>query len=440
MSSWQALLNRVGEHNLLSGCRAIVAYNEVVDKVHIVSQRDIDELPEGSSRKPFAVIGNIADFALVLNQCLCRGTALETRAEDQIFSKLEHKYDFTNRIGGQAAIIGALISRFSGRGVVVHPDRVDNELGELLRDERIFVPSFEDGKLRLRRIHELDSGIRCERHLIFEFKEGLRSISGTSCPRQNRLIIDPVSRIQISADFEKSLQLLASDCDVFIAAGLDHMGEDYKDAFPRVASHADSIRRANPDAVLHLEITHMRETEKIRSLLEDVLPHFDSIGLNESELAILHSVATDREIPHDISPRYQAKALEYLTGLGPKRVHMHNLGYSLRAGRTKSVLGSIRSLAFGAAVVCTAASKGELPDPEDLIGMPLSPSRRGLRVAEELEDALIHSASGSDLADEEADGIICLPAPIAENPRMTVGLGDCISGASVCAEVMLDSI
>lgn len=440
MSSWQSLYDHVRTQNFLSGCRAIIAYNEVIDRVHFISQKDIDELAKYSLSEPLGILSNIGDFAWVLSHCLCKGTALEVKADNLLFAKLENKYEFKNRIGGQAAVISSLISRFSERGTIVHPDRIDQELGDLLKDERVLAPSFDNGKLNLIRVHEMDSGIRSERHLIFEFTEGQKCISGTLCPRQNRLIINPLSKIRINLDFEKALPIMAKDCDIFIAAGLDHMGDEYSDAFSRVASHADCIKRANPEAIVHLEITCMRDDGKIKSLMENVLPHFDSIGLNESELAILHSAGVGGEAPHEMTPKYQVRALESLLELGPKRVHMHTFGYALRAGKTKSVLNSLGSLAFGAAVVCATANKGELPNPEDVTKLRLSPSKRGVRVAEELGDAIIHSPSGSDLRDEEADGILCLPTPIVEKPRMTVGLGDCVSGASVGAERMLDSV
>ena len=439
MSAWQPLYDHVKAQNYLSGCGSIIAYNEVIDKVHFVTQDDIDELEEHLPSKPPEILRNIGDFAWLLNHCLCEGSALEAKADQTLFVKLENKYKFESRIGGQAAIMGSLISRFAGKGAIIHPDRIDPELGRLLKDEQLLAPVLKNDKLSMKRVHELSSEISGERHLIFEFAEGQKCISGSSCPRQNRLIIDPLSKILINTDFEKALPIAAKDCDVFIAAGLDHMGDDYSDAFTRVASHAGCIKRANPEAITHLEITCMRDDRKVESLMNNVFPHFDSIGLNESELGILHSASDGGDAPTEMTARNQVEAMESLLELGPKRIHMHAFGYALRAGKTKSVLNSLRSLAFGAAVVCAAACKGELPLPEDLGRLRLSPSKRGIRIAQELGGVIIHSPVGSGLQDEEADGVLCLPTPVVERPRMTVGLGDCVSSASVGAEKMLDS-
>lgn len=220
------------------------------------------------------------------------------------------------------------------------------------------------------------------------------------------------------------------------------MGEDYDSAFKKVASHARMVKDSNPDAILHLEITSMADKEKMDAMIKEIIPLFDSIGLNETELQTLSAAVGSA--PVHLGRKFtlpeQVEAMNALLRLGVRRIHMHTLGYYLRAGETESVISSIRALIFSAAVVCTAAINGRMPYPEDLKTLSFSPSEKGFKAAESLSDQLIHSSDGSEIPEGRAEGIICVPTPIIENPRLTVGLGDCISGTCVAAEKMMKTM
>jgi len=443
MNEWQRLYKNTHPENPIRGCRIITAYNEVVDKIYKLRDEDIQQLPSTrADRTPQAILNKIEDFAAVLDFSLRNGIASEMHASDELFEYLESRYDFIPRIGGQAAIIGSIISRFSDHPAIIHPDRVDELLGNLLREENLLAPIISEGRIKLVGPHEIGSELRSERHLIFEFAEGQPAITGGACKRHNRIIVDPVSAIQIDPSFEKALPEISRTCDLFLVAGLNHMGEDYDSAFKKVASHARIVRDSNPDAILHLEITSMADKEKMDAMVKEIIPLFDSIGLNETELQTLSAAVGSA--PVHLGRKFtlpeQVEAMNALLRLGVRRIHMHTLGYYLRAGETGSVISSIRALIFSAAVVCAAAINGRMPYPEDLKTLSFSPSEKGFKAAESLSDQLIHSSDGSEIPEGRAEGIICVPTPIIENPRLTVGLGDCISGTCVAAEKMMKTI
>lgn len=441
MVGWMELFERAIRDNPVAGCRIVTAYNMVVDRVHELKDDEIDRLPSVVTEPKPKDLSSIDEFSALLDKCMKNGVGHEAHAKDRLFEHLEERYGYTDRVGGQGAIVGTMISRLAGRSAAVHPDRLDECLVGLLKEEDLLVPVESEGGTGLVRPAEALSEQRSERHLIFEFKEGQRSVSGASVPRGNRLIIDPISSIRVDDAFEKALPMLARDCDVFFAAGLDHMGEDFAPAFRRVASHARTVSKASPDAVLHLEATCMRDRRKVKMMLSEVLPHFDSLGLNEAELASIHAVRKGEFASPQagMSPQEQVGAMECLLDTGVRRVHMHTLGYHLRTGATRDVEASLRAMAFSAAVACAAASKGALPRREDLHELRPLPSREGLKVLDHLSSKLAHSTEGSGLPGN-LEGVICLPAPIIEKPRLTVGLGDCISGSCIAAEKMLGAL
>jgi len=443
MTNWRRLYARTIDENLLRDCRAIVAYNEVIDKICELQNRDIFALRFIGMKKPSrAILESIEEFTFALDNSLKNGVACELHACDELFEILERRFSYHPRIGGQAAIIGSLISRFSGRPAIIHPDRMGIDLLSFLDKEELLVPIGADGKIRLAKPHKKCCLSKSETHLVFEFSAGQPAISSGICPRDNRLIIDPISAIRFDPDFEEALPTISRMSDVLIIAGIDQMGKEYRSSFDRIISHIEIAKRSNPAILTHLEITSMQSREKIRAVLEEILPIFDSIGLNEVELRSLISTMNKcRKFSKEhLSPEEQIDAANILSDLGVKRIHIHTLGYHLRIGKTNSIASTIKSLIFSSAIGCTAAMIGKIPYPKDIKNLLLSPSMIGLEVVNLLKSRLLHSPIVDPLIDGKAEGIICVPAPIIESPRLTVGLGDCISGACVAAEKMQGAI
>ncbi|MDH4123886.1 MAG: hypothetical protein OEV21_07385 [Thermoplasmata archaeon] len=443
MNGWQELYEEIVVANPLRGCRVITAYNEVIDLVHKLRNDDIQRLRlRKTTRLSKSLPRNLEDFAAALDFSLRNGVARELHVDNRLFKCLESDYDFIHRIGGQAAIIGIVISRFSGHPAIIHPDRIDNLLSALLENENLLLPIFSRKKVRLIAPSQIASRTRSERHLIFEFAKGQNTIAGGVCPRHNRLIIDPISAIKIDSSFEKILPTIAQTCDVFVVSGLDHMGKDYESVFKRVASHVQVVKESNPRTIVHLEITSMTDKKKMYAIATKILPLFDSVGFNEAELVSLSSVMKNnpQHIDRDFTLDDQFEAIEVLLKVGIKRIHLHTLGYHLRAGRTTNIESSVRALAFSAAVGCAAAVRGMIPFPEDLRKLSLTPSQKGLRAVKALTDRLLHRSDALEFPRNPGNGFICVPAPIIKEPQLTVGLGDCISGTCVAAEKMSGAI
>jgi len=439
MKNWQILYDEMISKYPLRGCRGITAYNEVVDKVYRLSDENISTMTDCDTQGGIQdILKTSSDFSGVLKNGLRKGVASEFHADDQLFERLESMFQYIPRIGGQAAIMGIILSRFAGQPVIIHPDRVDELLGYLLEGEDLLVPTVENEEIALLRPKDIKSNIRSERHLIFEFAEGQRTASGEICPRHNRLIIDPCSEIVFDRDFERALPIIARESDLFIAAGLNHMGSDFKQLFERVGEHAKTVKDANPEAIRHLEITGMTDKRKIESIAKNIIPFFDSIGVNESELmSVASAVDGISRNPDDTrSPIRQVEAIESLNRKGVNRVHMHTHGYYLRGGMAENIGSAIESMIYSACVVSAAAIKGDFPFPKDLKGLSLSPSRTGLEVLRNISEMLIHPYDASEIEVGAGNGIIAVPAPIVPDPKLTVGLGDCISSIALASEKM----
>lgn len=439
---WEDRYRTVSRRNPLRGTRALLAYNSVIDKVRILDEAILGRLRPPEEVPPlFAkTVEDLDDLAEGLCHSISHGLALEVLCGPRAIRFLEGVGGYEARPGGQVVTVGRLLSDFDAARILVHPDRFHWEVASLYQGTRAEVPLALNGVAYVPAV-ELHWDCEPEVHYILEYEEGT-SFGAGPAPRANRFIAAPRTSVQFHQEWERALPTAARQADVFFVAGLNHMGEAFQESFRRVREHIGIARAANPDLVVHLEITSMPDLRKREAVLEDVLPAVDSVGVNETELADLAfqlGHPSWEAVRRD--PLQQVEALRLLRSLGPRRANLHTLGYYLTL--SPRPLERVReSLLFAALVGAARARRGEGPAPADLpevLEVPLA--ERGLEALDRLAEGLGLPRAGAAALRREGwapdEELVAVPTRLVPRPRHTVGLGDVISGASVFGEVGL---
>jgi ADP-dependent phosphofructokinase/glucokinase len=422
---WEAAYRRIATTNPLEDVGAFLAYNSVVDLVRPVDDALLASLPPPEGEPP-PVLARLEDLSAALALAIRRGGAAEHIASNEVISFLAALGGYEERTGGQAAIVAHVLSRFHARRVVVHADRFSPRLGRIYEGTEAVVARPSAHGVAYVEAARHTWACAHERHYILEFGRGT-AFAEAEAPRANRLIVCPDTPVEWQDGLEEVLPHVAKACDAAFFAGFNHMGGDYDARFEDAAGHLAILRKANPRIVLHLETTYMADAGKREALVERLLPRFDSVGLNEVELADTAAVLGLDRVD---DAKDQVEAMGRLRARGPRRVHVHALGYYLALPLAGGA-ASRDSHLFAALLGAAAAAKGRFPRPEDVPGALAFPlAREGLAVLARL------GLDGPDRSGE-GDGVLVVPTKVAPHPLKTVGLGDVISGSAFFAEVAL---
>ncbi len=443
----QAILRRWEEHyaavakkNPLKGTRAILAYNSVIDKVMRLDRNLLGRLKEPREVPPIyaKAAEDMSDLAEALSYSITNGLALEVICSSKVIRFLEKAGRYEDRLGGQVATVARLLSDFEADKIFVHPDRFDWKLASMYHSSRAEVPLRIGETVEYVKSEEFYWDCSPEAHYILEYPAGL-SFGNGPAPRASRFIAAPMTKILFHTEWERALPTVSKECDIFLLAGLNHMGEDYEESFERVRKHIRSAKASNPSLIVHLEITSVANLKKREDIVSDIVPLVDSVGFNETELAdiafLLGLPGWERVRRNSV---YQLEAMQLIRALGVRRVNMHTLGYYMALSPNPSE--EVReSLLFAALVGGARASLGRGPRPEEVAkALELALSERGVRELERLDKLMrLKGIDRRELLEEgwcRDDGLVVVPTKIADDPRYTVGLGDTISGASVFSE------
>ncbi len=420
--------------------RALLAYNSVVDKVRMLDEGFLGSL--GTPEEVPPIFAKAAEDLGDLSEGLCysisNGLALEVICSAEVIRFLEEAGAYEDRLGGQVATVARLLSDFSAASVLVHPDRFSRKLASLYHGSHAKVPLKIGEAVEYVPAEEFYWDCSPEVHYILEYPAGL-SFGDGPAPRASRLIAAPMTRVVFHLEWEGALPKVSKECDAFLVAGLNHMGEDYEESFQRVREHIRTAKASNSDLVVHLEITSVPDLRKREAILDDIIPLMDSVGLNETELAdlaFLLGLPRWEEVRRNSV--YQLEAMHLIRALGVKRVNMHTLGYYLSLS-PNPVAEVRRALLFAALVGAARAKLGRSPGPKDLQEASSTPlAKRGLKELRRLSDLLkLKGVDHREFLQEgwcEEESMVAVPTKLVGSPSYTVGLGDTISGASFFSE------
>lgn len=432
--SWEKLYRKVKSSSPLNECRALLAYNTVLDRVVSVDEKLLSKLPKPLQSQRIRRIRNLQDFANALAYSIRNDFALEVVCDKYAYELISELGSHTEKTGGQAAIVSNLLSKFPKTTVIVHADRYDSRAASLFKNSnvKVGIPSAEGLELILAKNYTIEN-VEPQIHYIFEYRMGTSFASGRA-GRSNRIIACPTTPIKFQEGWEDILPDIAQNVDFAFIAGLNHMGDDYEDAFYKVVEHIRLLRLGNPRITIHLELTSTQDLMKLSKIFEIIIRKVDSVGLNEAELIDVMNCLGHKP---DRGPLGQVEGMLSIMGLGPKRVHLHTMHYYLC-----KVRGSEKTtrdgLVFGALIGAAAALRGCIPRPRDLTAaMKVPVSQQGINILKAFEQVWLKQET-EELATQgflDGFGLVAIPTKIVVKPKGTVGLGDMISSASLAAEI-----
>jgi len=327
------------------------------------------------------------------------------------------------RVGGPPGIVGNVLARL-GLNVIVHvPSRSSRQIKTL--DKRIKV--IEDSKIVNIKEREGDKDLI---HWIFEYKRGF-SIKCPgfiiTAPRENRFIAtydDLNTKLYIEKDYLDSVDIIGDHVSHALISGHHLLTPrvNYKKAIETSVKFMRGLKDCN--VMIHTEAAYA-QNRKIRSaILQRVFSNAHSIGLNEIELALLVELF-DKDLAislrQEISSDYLMDALELIAEkTGVERIQFHTYGLYIEAVRKSGVYkrpdrNSLMAAAYFATIKATYGDISLL----DVERGP-SPETKFLNKYKKV----VKDLSGASREELLFDAIL---APVVENPRSTVGLGDIIS-------------
>ena len=211
--------------------------------------------------------------------------------------------------------------------------------------ENVFIGSQASDKLKSFYSQKLNflsgSYERDDVHLVLEYKVGQKWGKYTAV-RANRFIVH-------SDQHNPYLESLEDFADVIrdvkprlvIASALQMLDNfEFEDGVreTRMSGLADLLKNIPTSSLIHFEMASFSEVEMMSSVLKNVMPYVDSVGMNEQELPNLVSMAKFGDITQvaDSNPR-TANALDGVRELynhyrkhskrGLSRIHLHTLAF-----------------------------------------------------------------------------------------------------------------
>lgn len=296
-----------------------------------------------------------------------------------------------------------------------------------------------------------------EVHLILEYQRGDEwrgdGVSAKS-PRANRFIVSHdvqnshMNALEVMDGHLASLSP-SSLPDVVTVAGAHLLeGLTETERSERLSVLEKSLKGVNGKGVaVHFEYAGVGDEEVLQSISHAVLPHSQSIGMNEQELGALYTALGGSTYAIDAftapTVHVAIHAIEHILSLpiakGITRVHLHYLTFHLIAQRTHSQSAvevpwkreaAEQSVAAGALMTTTVAcgeADGSL-DPRKVRIQPFSIAESGDTDAS-ASLFLRFSSPVSGLEFRIAPVLVCT------SPTRTVGLGDSISAAGLAYHI-----
>lgn len=305
-----------------------------------------------------------------------------------------------------------------------------------------------------------------EVHLILEYKKGERW-GHIEAPRANRVIVHcdrTNAELKSMAAFHQAIQdTLPSSgstadpevapVDMIVLSGLHLLDTESSDV--RHSKMVELLHHIDPTVLtakvpVHLELASMGNLNYVEELAREVVPHVDSIGLNEQELGFLYFAIMHDEPKYESSSHRAGYAASYVhdnfrdpsidlvvnaldavfqlasSDSSPRRlerIHFHSLKFHIIATRTGTAwLNPGPGLIHGsfAASVHACGFTNERSVDVSMLDLLLSSPE---------SDLFIHNPVYHKKTSSAAYAIT--PVLVCKRPVRTVGLGDAISASGL---------
>jgi ADP-dependent phosphofructokinase/glucokinase len=286
-------------------------------------------------------------------------------------------------------------------------------------------------------------------HFVFEFRKGDSFSFGDEkilTPRENRFIAS-FDEINPNMEISPGFSVYAADhlavMDGAIISGFHMLQPSYPDG-SKFETKAEPVfrqvrewKREKPSLPVHAELGHFVSVNIAEFVFRSLAGIVDSIGMNEDELADLVAridspVAGVREMNMGSLLEAAQKCMDVSPDLSTLNIHTRDIVLSVSREK-QQVLSCIDSLDFGIRTASAFASTGKLESRlfVEQVSGSLERSVHGLKELDDIGHIIGGVRESAGICGMYGGYEVCaVPTLIAENPAVTVGLGDTFSAAS----------
>jgi ADP-dependent phosphofructokinase/glucokinase len=412
----------------------ICAYPVNIDAVYNIKGEEISSLIQSDHAPTIKSelkesIGSREDLISSLLFCMQQGSGAELLIENQALAKLiESSFPWQFRLGGNAGIMANALAALGARPVLNAP-ALGPRLADMLHPEvEIPVSGILKEPDRAAAEFEIDNEMV---HFVFQFKRG----DAVAAPEgriiasgDNRFIAtyDQVNtRLISNKHFDSYCLYNIQDFDGALLSGF-HLAplKEYREVFPQKIDQIKSWKDKNPEIFIHAEMGSF-QNPKIMLYLLPRLP-VDSLGFNEDEIA-----AAEGSSPGRWQEAAQA-AGRLRERLGIFRVAVHTREYIISTMLKGKITATeeLSALQSGADAAAALAATGSLTGEA-----PREVNPAGLKARDEFCDNWARKAGRGAFIDSGEEIICLMPSLLANEPRITVGLGDTATAAIFLQEL-----
>ncbi|MFW9853259.1 MAG: ADP-dependent glucokinase/phosphofructokinase [Candidatus Thorarchaeota archaeon] len=366
---------------------------------------------------------------------------------------------YKTQIGGQAGIMANLLPKIKVKNILLNLPFYSNEVKRLL-DPSITITEEYETTTDYRKKEYGSNEIEPISHYVFEFKEAIYQVGSKKihCKRPNRFIasFDEVnSELKINKNFINYSTSSIQNYSLAVISGFHLIKPEisfqtYSEILKPVITILRTWKEINPSLNIHLELTVIKNKQLRRTIIKEIFPLVDSIGMNEQELLLLLEVqhpsvyTTIKDNLNSIN--LFEGLLKVLDVFQDKYFILHNLGYYLSLSKNldnKKMIQRKNSLLLASLFAAVRAEQGDLFSIDDL-PEAISPSESGRKEIQMLEyhfeETFFEKStlSTTGIFKTSNFGLIAIPTIIVESPRMLVGIGDTISLIAVLFDVLKD--
>lgn len=446
----------------------IIGFNVNIDKIIAVNplivskiiMSDIISKIELKKELPLYIENNI-DFLSWLFH------SIEFEKADEIVTNskslidwIENTFDIKDiRIGGQAGIIANLYSRLGLKPVLLSLPVQTVELTNLLH-QNILTVLKDDSGYSVDKISNIKNTVgKPISHYVFEFAKGTYDVGKHTieCKRDNRFILsyDEINtQLRFNEGFVDYCDNFISEYSLAIVSGFHLIHQklnsfsSFYDIIEPVEKMFKKWKNLNPSLCLHLEIASTKDKELRKTIINNLFPVVDSIGLNEQELTSFIEVINP-EIAQQMQESKDSvlvfKALYMILENYPNlRIHFHYFGYFLILSapiEQEMTLIRKQGLLLSSLIAAIKATGTEITSLNQIQNVSLNITEEGLKSLEHLHEYLINQYPTDDnlyvngFFNSPFFSLVGIPTIIVKNPKTTVGLGDHISSISIIYEI-----
>ncbi|MFB6217411.1 MAG: ADP-dependent glucokinase/phosphofructokinase, partial [Candidatus Aenigmatarchaeota archaeon] len=324
----------------------LTGFNANIDVVHDAGSIELEDNAEPVLKEK---LESMDDLVSGLKYCVENG---ENHEVD--FSGFDIELEGKESIGGQAGIISNYLAK-NGNGVIFYTPLLSEELADML-EEKILYPVI-DGEFVLKNVRDAANTDRTKKNHIFEFES---EKTGRMIVSDHLKGFGPYFRKGV----EDNLESIDRNIDCGIVSGF-HDAEGNIEA--KLKKSASQLKKL--ESPLHLEYVH-KNSDLNLLILKYILPHVDSLGLDETEIKKVSKLAGLEDPGEHVN---LGEAFTFSKNMVEKfdlsRIHIHTYRYHVTVVKEgyNCHPETIRdAMMFGELSAIQMADTGKIPGGEEI--------------------------------------------------------------------------